>query len=68
MKVIFNTTTGYTNTLYLNYGITIDQMLKMYLRIIGREDLYNNKNIQVFFLYNATKVKFGDKTPIWLFF
>ena len=67
-KVIFNTTTGYRNTLYLNYGITIDQMLKIYLRIIGREDLYNNKNIQVFFLYNATKVKFGDKTPLWLFF
>ena len=43
-------------------------MLKIYLRIIGREDLYNNKNIQVYFLYNATKVKFGDKTPLWLFF
>ena len=43
-------------------------MLKIYLRIIGREDLYNNKNIQGYFLYNATKVKFGDKTPIGFFF
>ena len=68
MNVIFRTVTGLTNNLLLNYGTTLDQMLKIYLKIIGLEDYYINKSNNTRFLWNANKIKFGDKTPIEIYF
>ena len=67
-NVIFNTVTGFTNIFLLNYGTTLDQMLKIYLKIIGLEDYYINKSNNTRFLWNANKIKFGDKTPIEIYF
>ena len=68
MNVIFRTHEGCTNNLLLNYGTTLDQMLKIYLKIRGLEDYYINKSNQICFLWNANKIKFGDKTPIEIYF
>ena len=65
--ILFSNVKGYKNVLKLNYGTTIDQMLRIYLKIIKREFLYNN-NQKVCFIYNANKIKFGNKTRIECFF
>ena len=67
MYILFSNVKGYKNVLKLNYGTTIDQMLRIYLKIIKREFLYNN-NQKVCFIYNANKIKFGNKTRIECFF
>ena len=65
--ILFSNVKGYKNVLKLNYGTTIDQMLRIYLKIIKREFLYND-NQKVCFIYNAKKIKFGNKTRIECFF
>ena len=65
MNIIFRTTQGTTHNIILNYGTTIDEALKTYLERVGRPELKYNKTI---FIYNATQIKFGDKTKIEVFF
>jgi len=67
-SVIFRTTQDDTEILTLNYGTEIGKMLKIYLRRIGRYDLIDSNRNQVCFLYNGFQLKFGDKTPIEIFF
>ena len=66
MNVIFGTNEGYTNNLFLNYGTTLDQMLKIFLKKIGLEDHY--KSNKICFLWNGNTIKFGNKTPIEIYF
>ena len=70
MYILFSNVKGYKNVLKLNYGTTIDQMFRIYLKIIKREFLYNNNNNnqRVCFFYNARVIKFGNKTRIECFF
>ena len=68
MYILFSNVKGYKNVLKLNYGTTIDQMFRIYLKIIKREFLYNNNNQRVCFFYNARVIKFGNKTRIECFF
>ena len=48
--------------------ITIDELLKNYLKRVGREDLIGDKKGRIVFMYNACKVKFGDKTTVKEYF
>ena len=68
INVIFNTTQGTTHNMVMNHGTTIDDALKKYLKRVGRPDLINDNTNKICFLFNATKLKFGDKTPIEQFF
>ena len=54
----------------LNYGVTIAQMLKIYLRRFYRESLINNKKCKdrIIFLYNGKKLRLEDKTSVELYF
>ena len=56
--------------LVLKFGTTIDDMLKIYLKLKGIEDINNyNENIPIFsFSMPRHKIGFGDKTPIEIFF
>ena len=54
--------------MYFNYGTTIDQILEKYLQRIGRHDLYSEKSNKICFLFNACRLRFGDKTPVEEFF
>ena len=53
--------------LFFDYGTTVNEMLKIYLIKIGRNELINN-NEKVSFLFNTKKIKFTDNTPIEIFF
>ena len=69
INVIFITTRGTTLTLALNYGTTLDKMIKIYLIRIGQEYYYYEKSNKIYFLYNGNKkIKFGDKTLIENYF
>ena len=60
IKIIFNTTQGKKTEVSVKKGTTIDQLLKKYLELENRSYLIADKNIC--FIYNATKLKFGDNT------
>lgn len=54
-----------SNNLVLNYGITVEQMLKIYIKRIFGE--YNIKDELVFY-YKERKIELGDKTPVGKYF
>ena len=63
VNISFRTINGIWTHLTVNYGTTIDQLLKDYLEKINKPFLIvNNKYIS--FLFNACSLKFGDYTPI----
>ena len=66
MNVIFHTTQGTKRTLILNLNSTIDQALKKYLNSIGKPELVNSD--QISFLFNASKLQFGDNTTVGTYF
>ena len=68
INIIFNTTQGTTHNMVMSHGTTIDEALKKYLKRVGRPDLINDNSNKICFLFNATKLKFGDNTPIEQFF
>ena len=67
MNVIFTTGTGSSKVLILDYGTTVDDMLKIYLKKENKLDLYGSYN-KIGFLYNIKNIQFGNTTPIELFF
>ena len=60
--MIFKNTRGDCHSLVVNYGVTIDELLKEYLKRIGRPDLIGDNRIS--YIWNASKLKFGDKTTV----
>ena len=68
ISVIFKRTRGNTNVITVNYGTTINDTLEKYLKRVGRPDLIGTQDNKICFLWNATKMKFGDNTPVEKFF
>ena len=68
VNVIFITTQGATTNLLFSYGTEINQMLKIYLRVVGKRDLIEVSNNGICFMYNASRIDFGNKTPVEKFF
>ena len=69
ISVIFKTTQGISHILVVNYGVTIDELLKRYLKRIGRPDLIGDDHKKICYLFNGGyKLKFGDKTTVEKFF
>ena len=67
MKILFITGRGDTNNTFVNYGTTINQLLKYYLEIKNVEYLYGD-NTRIGFIYGGVRLKFGDDTPVEKFF
>ena len=64
MNIIFQTKKkGHTFNLKVSYGATIDQLLKYYLRIMKKPELIGENN-KIAFIFNGSKLKFGDQKPI----
>ena len=63
-KIIFKTSQGVTTELEVDPLITIDELLKNYLKRVGREDLIGDKKGSIVFIFNGCQVKFGDKTTV----
>ena len=57
----------HSKNLIINYGTTVDQVLKEYLFLMNRQNLINQQNV-IQFIYNSRQLSFGDKTPIEKFF
>ena len=68
LKVRFKTTQGVDNNITVEYGTTIDQLLKKYLTIQKREYLIEYESHNIVFLFNAKQIKLGDKTKVEQFF
>ena len=66
INVIFQTDHGHLLNLIISFGITIEQTLKYYLRRINRE--YIGSIDKIFFLYDGSRLKLEDKTPVETFF
>ena len=66
INIIFKTNQGVTHTLVFKYGTTIDEVLKKYCHRI--KELEFICKIKRCFLFNASRLKFGDKTKIEDFF
>ena len=49
-----------------SHGTTIDQILKYYLRRMNRTEFIGTNKIA--FLFNGTQIKFGNKTPVEIYF
>ena len=50
------------------YGTTIEQALEKYLKKVGRPELIRDNTNKICFLFNATQLKFGNKTKVEVFF
>lgn len=63
-NIIFKTITGYSTNVLVNYGTTIDQLLKKYLYKFGNLELidkcYKNNNL-IDCVFDANFPKFGDQ-------
>ena len=66
--IVFKHIHGFRHTIRVNNDVTIDQLLRIYLRRIYRKDLINDEHNKIYFLFNAQVIKFGDNTPIEIFF
>ena len=53
----------HTTSLIVDYGTSVDDMLKMYIEKINKPELFDQKD-KIGFVYNLKSFKFGDKTPI----
>ena len=62
INITFSTTSGQYNCIPVNYGTTIDEALKYYLRKINNVEYIGTTNIE--FSFNSQMLKFGDTTPI----
>jgi len=66
INIIFKTTQGVCFSLPFNYGTTIDEVLKKYCHRMHEPEFICK--IKKCFLFNASQLKFGDKTKIEDFF
>ena len=64
INIIFKTSQGLTTNMTYSYGTTINEVLNKYLKQVGRLDLIGDKGGKITFLYNATKLEFGDQTTV----
>ena len=62
IRIDFKTTQGERIHMNFDYGITVKDMLKRFLKRIEKEELFCSDKIV--FLYNATKLNWYDCTPI----
>ena len=68
INIIFKTAQGNNYPLSIKYGTTIAQILEIFFRYIGRPDLYDNKDDEIGFLYNACRLRYGDQTKVEEYF
>ena len=63
INVKFRNDRGITTNVCVDFGTTVDQLLTIYLKRTGRQDLIGN-NKRIVFLFNANRMKFGDQTDV----
>ena len=67
INCIFNTTTGKTINILIDYGKTINDLVKIYFARVEQPDLINRKQ-DICFVFNATKIDFDSTEKVEDFF
>ena len=67
VNAILTTTRGVKVNMKIDYGKRVCDLIKLYFKLINREDLINNPQDLVF-IYNANRMNINDKTPVERFF
>ena len=62
LNVVFSMTSGQKNNIVVDYGTTVDNLLKKYLNIIDKPQ------DEVDFIYNGIRIELGDETKVEDFF
>ena len=68
INCVFKTTQGVVSNVSVEGNKTMGELLKIYLKRMGKEELIGKKDMGVCSLYNATKIDFSNKTTIEDFF
>ena len=68
MNITFTTTRGSTKNIVISLEHSIDTLLKKYLFLVGKPEIYMQKSERISFFYNGSVLKFGSKTKIKDFF
>ena len=67
INIVFKTTANVRTNVVMEYGKTVSDVILLYLKRVGREDLFK-KDSGICFLSNAKKIDIYDKTPIENYF
>ena len=67
VNAILTTTRGVKVNMKIDYGKRVCDLIKLYFKLINREDLINNPQDLVF-IYNANRMNINDQTPVERFF
>ena len=63
MNVVFKATNGNIKNIQADIGITVGQLITLYLKRMDREYLIGNEK-DICFIYDATKLKYNDSRRI----
>ena len=64
ISVLFATSSqGKKENINVNYGTSVDELIKLYLNKVKRPDLINNET-NISFIYNSNTLNFGDKRKV----
>ena len=64
INILFATSSqGKKENIIVNYGTSVDELIKLYLNKVKRPDLINKEN-NISFIYNSKSLNFGDKRKV----
>ena len=66
-SVVFKTTQGVNTTVTIDYGKTVSELIQLYLKRMGKGELFNNRD-GICFVFNANKIPFDCQTKVEDFF
>ena len=67
INCVFHTSTGKTFSILIDYGKTVNDLIKIFFLRIEKPELMNNK-LDICFLYNATKINIDSQEKVENFF
>ena len=67
INIVFKTTANVRTNVIADYGQSISDIILLYLKRVGREDLFK-KDSGICFLSNAKKIDIFDKTKVEAYF
>ena len=67
INIVFKTTANVRTNVVAEYGKTVSDIILLYLKRVGREDLFK-KDSGICFLNNAKKIDIYDKTKVEIYF
>ena len=67
VNCIFRTTRGMKLNIFIEFGKTVKDLIKLYFTRVEQPQLFNNPE-DIFFIYNANKIDFNEQKPVEQYF